>query len=85
MIERTRANGEVYRILGRVADDLHENSDANIYNDHDFYQILLSDFLQASGEADPDVDGHDSETERRFLGAADLGLTQKYLAKKARL
>ena len=47
--------------------------------------MLLSDFLQASGEADGDESGHDSETERRFLGGADLGLTHKYLAKKARM
>ena len=75
----------MYRVIGRSADDLHQKTDANIYNDHDFYQVLLSDFLQASGAADGDEDGHDSETERRFLGGADLGLTQKYLLKKQRL
>lgn len=73
--------------MGRGADDLHTTSDVNIYNDHEFYQVLLSDFLQASGdqEGDDGEDGHDSETERRFLGGADLGLTQKYLDKKKRL
>jgi len=43
--------------------------------------------LQASGdqEGEDAEDGHDSETERRFLNGADLGLTQKYLDKKKKL
>jgi len=80
LIERTRSKRETFRILGRGLDDLHASADANIYNDHDFYQVLLSDFLQASSEAaGGEDDGHDSETERRFLGTTDLGLTQKFL------
>ena len=86
LIEKTRAKRDNYRIMGRSAEDLHNTVDANIYNDHDFYQVLLSDFLQAAGEGkDDDDDGHDSETERRFLGGADLGLTNKYLRKKQQM
>ena len=90
LIEKTRSKRDTYRILGRGAEDLHQMTDANIYNDHDFYQVLLSDFLQTqqgeNDDGDQDgEDGHDSETERRFLGGADLSMTQKYLSKKHRM
>ena len=86
LVERTRSKRETYRVLGRSAEDLHSTTDVNIYNDHDFYQVLLSDFLQNNDDnPDHDGDGHDSETERRFLMGADLGLTHKYLAKKQRM
>ena len=60
--------------------------DPAIYNDHDFYRSLLSDFLNANGIVD-DAD----EMERTqagnedFLFGADLSLTQKFLAKKQKL
>ena len=90
LIEKSQAKRDTYRILGRGVEDLHKTSDANIYNDHDFYQVLLSDFLQASGEQEDDAvaegaGAHDAETEKRFLGGADLGLTQKYLEKKQKM
>lgn len=44
-----------------------------MYNDHEFYQQLLSDFL-AAHEYD-DVDDEDDEEQRKFLGNADLSLT----------
>lgn len=45
LIDRTQSKRDIYRILGRGADDLHSSSDKDIYNDHDFYQVLLADFL----------------------------------------
>jgi len=45
LIERTQSKRDVYRILGRGAEDLHSTNDKDIYNDHDFYQVLLADFL----------------------------------------
>ena len=50
LIERTRSKRDTYRVLGRSAEDLHRTTDVNIFNDHDFYQVLLSDFLQNNDE-----------------------------------
>ena len=45
LVQKTRAKRDTYRVMGRGAEDLHQTEDADIYNDHDFYQVLLSDFL----------------------------------------
>jgi len=37
----------MYRVFGRTGEDYHRETDPQIYNDFDFYQVLLSDFLQA--------------------------------------
>ena len=58
LIERTQVKRDTYRVLGRGVEDLHKTSDVNIYNDHDFYQVLLSDFLQAQ-EHEAEEDGDD--------------------------
>ena len=47
-------------MLGRGPDDLHSASDANIYNDQDFYQLLLGDFLTANEEQNSDDDNEGS-------------------------
>lgn len=86
LIEKTRLKKDTYRAMGRSMEDLHTSSDANIFNDHDLYQVLLSDFLQGNENGEEqEGDGHDSETERHFLAGADLSLTHKYLQKKQRL
>ena len=67
----------MYRVLGRTGEDFHRETDAQIYNDYDFYQTLLSDFLQAHEHdaLDQDESDVDEEREKFFLGNADLGLT----------
>ena len=54
LVVRTQSKRDTFRILGRGADDLHRTKDSNIYNDHEFYQVLLADFLQSQGENDAD-------------------------------
>ena len=76
IVAKTQSKRETYRVLGMSAEEsLHKESDPNIYNDYDFYQVLLSDFLQANdfdAEKDSDID---EEKEKRLLGNADIGLT----------
>ena len=50
LVERTKPKRDTYRVLGRGPDDLHKTTDKDIYNDHDFYQVLLADFLLTPAE-----------------------------------
>jgi hypothetical protein len=41
----------MYSVLGQeTAVDLEKERDSNIYNDQDFYTVLLSDFLAMNDE-----------------------------------
>ena len=54
------------------AADLTNDRDQNIYNDHDFYTVLLSDFLAMNDEgAEEAADGGNGD----FLHGADLSMT----------
>ena len=55
--------------------------DEGIFNDHDYYQLLLNDFL-ANGEKNIDHTQDQNTVDQDFLYGADLSLTQKYLAKR---
>ena len=59
--------------------------DAGIYNDHDFYQQLLHDFLNAPGQDDAEDQQQEEAGNQDYLFGADLSLTQKFLAKKQKL
>jgi len=48
LIEKTQNKRDTYRVLGRDASDIHKERDVDIFNDYDFYQVMLSDFLQAN-------------------------------------
>ena len=54
----------------------HKPSPANIYNDHDLYTVMLSDYLAMND------DSQQQNASGDYLYGADLSLTQKYLAKK---
>lgn len=56
--------------------------DKNIYNDHDFYSVLLSDFLAMNDEPNEEAGDNGGGD---FLYGADLSMTQKFLAKKQKL
>ena len=60
---------------------MYSERDANLYNDQDFYQVLLADFLQANEDAVSDNESQD-ETEKRYLGNADLNITKRLLERK---
>jgi len=74
----------VYRVLGTPAENMHQDRDPNIFNDYDFYQILLSDYLQANDDANvnSEENSQEEDDEKHYLGNADLSLTRKALAKK---
>jgi hypothetical protein len=59
--------------------------DTGIYNDHDFYQMLLHDFLNAPGQDDQEEQQQEEAGNQDYLFGADLSLTQKFLAKKQKL
>lgn len=57
----------------------HAPSDKNVYNDHDLYTVMLSDYLAMNDDSQQEKGSGD------YLYGADLSLTQKYLAKKQKL
>ena len=66
------------------ADDLLRERDRNIYNDFDFYQILLKDFLTSNEGEEGTQAANDAEDDQYLLGA-DLGMTQRFLEKRRKL
>ena len=66
------------------ADDLLRERDQNIYNDFDFYQILLKDFLTSNEGEEGTQAANDAEDDQYLLGA-DLGMTQRFLEKRRKL
>lgn len=59
--------------------------DTGIYNDHDFYQQLLHDFLNGTGQEGQEEQQQEEAGNQDYLFGADLSLTQKFLAKKQQL
>jgi hypothetical protein len=64
-------------VFGYGADDITKQTDKEIYNDFDFYQILLKDFLTSNeGAMDQQREEEDQNGERDiYLEGADLGMT----------
>lgn len=88
LLDKAHLKREHYRVLGRRAEDITLTRDSSIYNDFDFYQLLLKDFL-ASADSGEGEDGRygasgggDADV---YLDGADLGLTQRFLERKKRL
>lgn len=72
-VQKTQYKRETYSVLGqRKAEDLANDRDKNIYNDHDFYSVLLSDFLAMNDEPNEEA-GDNGGGE--FLYGADLSMT----------
>ena len=59
IIEKTQLKRETFRVLGRPVSDLHNEKDVQIYNDFDFYKVLLADFLQSN-----DIEGDENGKSR---------------------
>lgn len=72
-VQKTQYKRDTYSVLGQSsAADLTNDRDQNIYNDHDFYTVLLSDFLAMNDEgAEEGADGGNGD----FLHGADLSMT----------
>lgn len=52
MIKKSQLKRESYKVFGHGMVDLTKESDSNIFNDFDFYQILLKDFLANNGNGE---------------------------------
>ena len=85
LIEKSHLKRDHYRVIGRKADDLTNDRDRNIYNDFDFYQILLKDFLASADGGEDNAGANGGGEDDIYLDGADLGLTQKYLERKKKL
>ena len=82
-IMKSQLKRETYRILGSTdAEEALKMSDLNLFNDHDYYQLLLNDFLSMN---DKQAETTDTKDGNEFLYGADLSLTQKYLIKRQKL
>jgi hypothetical protein len=75
-MDKAHLKRESYRVLGRKADDLTNERDTNIFNDFDFYQMLLKDFLATNDSNGDDANAAGGGGEHDiYLDGADLGLT----------
>lgn len=61
LVDRSQQKREVFRILGKNAEDMHEQSNAHIFNDGDYYQLLLSEFLHGGNDDENPLEGDDKE------------------------
>ncbi len=66
------------------SESLTQTEDPQIFNDYDFYQTLLKDFLNRSGAAE-EVGENSDGVQDEFLNGADLGITQDWIAKRRKL
>ena len=85
MLEKTQLKRDAYKVFGRSHDNLTADRDENIYNDYDFYQALLKDFLANNDSQYVPQDNQPGGEDDIYLDGADLGLTQKFLAKRQKL
>ena len=85
LIDKTQLNREHFRIIGRPAADLTMDRDPNIYNDFDFYQGLLKDFLGGSTGESAGGNGINNDADDIYVDGADLSITQKFLERRRKL
>lgn len=62
------------------ASTLVDERDVQIYNDYDFYQQLLNDFLAAH-----DLQADEGQDDDKYLGSADINLTKRFLQRRQQL
>lgn len=60
------------------------DKDENIFNDNEFYQGLLKDFL-ATNESGNGGQGQTEDADDIYVDGADLGMTQKFLERRRKL
>ena len=79
-----QADGGLKQFGRMVSEQLGTTKDLEIYNDADFYQTLLKDFLasnESNGPTQQDEDGQ----EDIYADGADLGMTQRFLERRRKL
>ena len=88
LIDKARQKKEhsSQRPFGRMASDHISgiDKDENIYNDNEFYQALLKDFL-ATNESGNGGQGQTEDADDIYVDGADLGMTQKFLERRRKL
>lgn len=89
-LEKTQLKRDTYRVLGCMnPEEALKTVDANLFNDHDYYQLLLNDFLSSNDRSNvgPDEAGaaNGGAGDDEYLYGADLSLTQKFLAKRQKM
>ncbi len=85
LLSKVHTRTDNHKVFGQLLSDKIDNDskeDPSIFNDHDFYQSLLKDFLATSSTTQQDATQQDDDV---YLDGADLGMTQKYLEKKRKL
>lgn len=75
---RSHQKREVYRVLGKPAESINDKIDFEIYDDHDFYQSLMKEFLNTTSDT-LDAPQADGET------GTGMSLTQEYLRKREKM
>lgn len=88
LFSKLHTRTDAHKLFGRLHSDTltQEKVDKQIYNDHDFYQALLKDFLAAStGGGESAQQTNDNNDDDIYVDGADLGMTQKYLERKRKL
>ena len=85
ILDKTQMKRDQYRIFGRPAADLTQDRDPQIYNDFDFYQAILKDFLATNDSASGSSNGLNNDADDIYVDGADLGITQKFLERRRKL
>jgi len=82
--EKLHTRSEAQKPFGRlVSDHMSGAKDQEIYNDADFYQALLKDFLASNESNGPSHNqGQDDDI---YADGADLGMTQRFLDRRRKL
>ena len=73
---RSHQKTDVFRVLGKPGDTITEKLDFQIYEDHEFYQSLIKEFLNSTVESTAPTD-EDKGT--------NMSLTQEYLRKREKM
>jgi hypothetical protein len=78
LVEKSKLKKDNLKPLGRLASDhMQANErDEHIYNDHDFYQSLLKDFLASNDGGHHEADNIGGEDDNDiYVDGANLGMT----------
>jgi hypothetical protein len=79
-----QADGGLKQFGRLVSEQLAGGKDLEIYNDADFYQTLLKDFLASNESNGPSHQAEDGQDDI-YADGADLGMTQRFLERRRKL